>query len=240
MNPATQAVANSNLLFVLCAAVILIVVIQAAVFLFKAWNRGGALGISSETRKKVITNSAVFSVVPSIPIIIVLSTLIPTLGMYLPWLRLSVVGSAMYENMAADTTVKTFGLYGISDPGMTPSIFLSVAWVMTLGVISYPLINALFLKRYTGGLAKMKQKGGFIQVAIPAMFVGLIGPMAVPSIVNFENPAGIAAIVIAGISVLSMNKIAEKTKVASFKEFSFPLSMVIGMVSAAVINNIFA
>jgi len=141
--------------------------------------------------------------------------------------------------MAADTTVKTFGLHGIADSAMTPSIFLSVVWVMTLGVISYPLLTALFLKKYTTGVEKLKQGGGFIQVAIPALFVGLMGPLVFPTLLNFENPAGIASVFVAGASALAMEKFAGKLGLTWMREFSFPLSMLMGMAAAIVYSNIF-
>ena len=43
---------------------------------------------------KVVKSSALFSVVPSLPIIISYMILMPVLGKFFAWLRLSVIGSA--------------------------------------------------------------------------------------------------------------------------------------------------
>jgi len=240
MNSETLTVSNSNLMLLVCAIPIILVTVQAFLFLSKALKRADELGISKETRKKVIETSAVFSIVPSLPIIIVLAVLMPTLGKFLPWLRLSVIGSAMYENMAADLTVKGFGLSGIADSGMTPSIFVSVAWVMTLGAVSWPLINILFLKGYDKGLKKMEKKGGFMVVAVGSLFVGMMAVLGIPHLVNFQNMVGITSVIIAGIFVLLLDKISGKSGIAWLKDFSFPLSMVIGMVSAIPLSLLFA
>lgn len=57
------------------------------------------------------------------------------LGRYFPWVRLSVVGSAAYEGMAADLAAQSMGLQGFADPEMTPNIFIIIMLVMTIGII---------------------------------------------------------------------------------------------------------
>ena len=240
MNPVTSQFLNSPLMFILCLIPIVIVLFQAVMFLLKAWNEADKIGIETSVLKKVVVNSALFSLVPSLPIVIILAVLMPTLGKFFPWLRLSVIGSAFYENMAADMTVKAFGLSGVADTGMTPSIFISVAWVMTLGIISYPLLSIFALKGYDRKMTKMKSKGGFIEVAIPAMFLGLLAVLGVPYLVNFKNPTAITTVIVAGIFVIIMDKLAAKTGVKALKDFSFPISMVIGMASAILFSSIFA
>ncbi|HAK47178.1 MAG TPA: DUF5058 domain-containing protein [Spirochaeta sp.] len=238
MNTETAAVANSGLMLLLCTIPIVIVTIQAIIFLVRAYREAGNMGISVETRKKVILNSAVFSIVPSLPIIIIMAVLMPALGKYLPWLRLSVIGSAFYENMAADMAVKAFGLSGIADTGLTPSIFVSVTWVMTLGVLMYPLANIFFLKRYDRGIKQMQSKGGFMVKAIPAMFLGLMAAYVGPYIANYKNYMTIVAVAASGILVFSLSAIAKKSGQSWLNEFSFPLSLVGGMAAAIILTPI--
>lgn len=238
MNSETSAVANSFLMLVLCFIPILIITIQAIVFLIRAWREAGNMGISKQVRKKVITNSAIFSLIPSLPIIIIMAVLMPALGKYLPWLRLSVIGSAMYENMAADIAVKSFGLSGIADSGLTPSIFVSVAWVMTLGVIMYPLANILFLKKYDSGIKKAQAKGSFIEKAIPAMFIGIMALYVGPYLVAFDNILIITTVITSGAFVFLFEYIGKRSKAKWLKEFSFPLAMLTGMISAALLSPI--
>ncbi|MDR1649396.1 MAG: DUF5058 family protein, partial [Synergistaceae bacterium] len=128
-------VANSSLMFFLCFAVIVFVLLQAVLFIRLAWRRGAELGIERATMKKAMTNAAVFSIVPSLPIVVMLTVLTFNLGKYFPWLRLSVVGSAAYENMAADMVAKASGLAGIADPGFDLPIFTMAMWVMSVGII---------------------------------------------------------------------------------------------------------
>ena len=59
-------------------------------------------------------SSAIFSIIPSLPIIVSYLLLVPALGRYFPWLRLSVVGSAVYETMVANMAAEAFGLESIT------------------------------------------------------------------------------------------------------------------------------
>ncbi len=240
MNTETNLVANSGLMFILCLIPIVIIAIQAVVFLIRAYREAGNMGITAATRKKVIINSAVFSIVPTLPIILIMAVLMPALGKYLPWLRLSVIGSAFYENMAADMAVKAFGLTGIADTGMTPSIFISVAWVMTLGVLMYPLANIFFLKSLDKGFKKMKSKGGFLAKITPAMFLGLMAAYGGSYVANYQNYLSIVAILTSGVLIFLLGAIAKKSGQKWLNDFSFPLALIGGMAAAIIVSSIAA
>ena len=86
-------VANGFVVFLLCFIVIAYVMFQAVLFMRKAWRQGLALGMSREIMWKTIRSSGIFSIIHSLPILIVLVVLMPNLGRFFPWLRLSVIGS---------------------------------------------------------------------------------------------------------------------------------------------------
>src|SRR5690625_5909705 len=83
-------IANGSLLFILCALTIGVVAIQSIFFIFVAWRRGKEVGLTKKVMRRTVTNSAIFSVVPSLPIIVMMLELSQALGRYFPWLRLSV------------------------------------------------------------------------------------------------------------------------------------------------------
>ena len=94
-------IANSSVMAMLCGFTILVVLLQPILFLILGFRRGRELGMSDMEMREAAVSSAVFSIFPSLPIIISYLILVPSLGRYFPWLRLSVVGSASYETMAA-------------------------------------------------------------------------------------------------------------------------------------------
>lgn len=102
--------ANSPLMAVLCGLTILIVLLQPVIFMAAAFKRGKELNMTKEEMKEAARSSAIFSIIPSLPIIVSYLLLVPALGRYFPWLRLSVVGSAVYETMVANMAAEAFGL----------------------------------------------------------------------------------------------------------------------------------
>ena len=94
---------NHPILFVLAGVIILAVLGQSVFFLLKAWKRGVAIGMGKEKLKKIAMTAAVFTIAPAVAIVISVITLSKDLGIALPWLRLSVVGSLSYETIAASS-----------------------------------------------------------------------------------------------------------------------------------------
>ena len=233
------SIANSNLLFFICLIPIVIVIIQSIMFLRLSRKEAKNLNIPDETIKKVIANSAIFSIVPSLPILITLAILMPVLGKFIPWLRLSVIGSAMYESMAADMTIKSVGLGGLGAAELTPTVFVGIIWVMTLAILVSPVLNVVLLKSYDSKLKSFRKSGGFMAAAVGSLFIGMLAIMGVPTLFNFKNPVGIGVSVISGVVIILFDRIAKATGNKVLSEFSFPLSMVIGMVSAIFLVKLF-
>lgn len=232
-------VANSPLMFALCALTIGFVLLQALLFLQLAWRRGAEIGLEKTVMKKAMVNSALFSVVPSLPIIIMLMVLSVPLGRYFPWLRLSVVGSATYESMAADATAKAAGLAGITDPGFNLTIFTTALWVMTMGIIWGIVFNIFFMRSLDKFSKKAKASNNrFVPIFSAALFMGMISLMTAPYVVNTRNVTGIIAIITSGITVLLCGQAAKATKIMAISEFSLPISMIFGMVAAIFYTHV--
>lgn len=232
------SLANSTTLFFIVLIPIVIAVTQAILFLRLGLSEAKNMEIPVHTLKKVMVSSAIFSIIPSLPIILTLAILMPVLGKFIPWLRLSVIGSAMYESMAADMTIKSFGLSGLGDMNLNPSIFVSIVWVMTLAILVGPTLNMLLLKSYDKKLRSFRSSGGFLGLATGALFIGMLSLMGIPILMNFANPLGMIAVVTAGAAVLILDRAAKKTGNRTIGEFSFPLSMIIGMASTILAARI--
>lgn len=227
--------ANSSTMAILCGITILIVLLQPVLFLFAAVKRAKELNMSREELKEAATSSAVFSIIPSLPIIISYLILVPSLGRYFPWLRLSVVGSASYETMAANMAAEAFGLESISVPDIPVDVFVCIVFVVTVGILGGNIFNVFFLKTYDKKVESLKTKNAkLVPVITTAMFLGLYGTMSAPHITNFTNIPAVTAIAGAGIAALIFDRLARKVK--RLKEFAFPLSMIVGMLASCVVN----
>ena len=101
---------NHPILFVIAGFIITVVVAQSAFFLVRAWRRAVELGMSKSVLKKTVTSAAVFTIAPAVSILVGVLVLSKKLGIALPWLRLSIIGSLSYETVAAETTIEQIDL----------------------------------------------------------------------------------------------------------------------------------
>ncbi|NLY44847.1 MAG: DUF5058 family protein [Tissierella sp.] len=232
-------IANGNLLFLLTGLTILVVLLQSLLFINKGTKRAKELGIEKEIINKTITNSAIFSIIPSLPIIVMLLALSVPLGRYFPWLRLSVVGSAVYESMAANVAVVSMGLKDISDPNLTPTIFGVVLWVMSLGIIWGIVFNIFFLGKLDQYTKKAKAtKNAFIPIFSGALFSGMLAVLSVPYVANTKNITGIVSFASAGIAAIIFQKIGKNPKYKVINEFSLPIALIVGMAASIIQVNL--
>ena len=138
-------IANSPLMFVLCSIVILFVVVQAVLFMRRAWKHGTEIGLDKGIMKSTVTGSALFSIVPSIPILIILVMLMSVLGNHFGCACRSSAPAPM-KNVAANIAARSFGLLSYTDEGYTSSIFVATMWAMSICIL-YELLLVIFLGR---------------------------------------------------------------------------------------------
>jgi len=148
---------NHSILYVFAGIVIVFVLGQSIFFLLKARKRAVELGISKKIIRGTITGSALFTVAPAIAILLGLISLSRFLGIPLPWMRLSVLGALTYELPAAASVAKILNL-PMDQSVAAPSVYISIAVVMTVGILSGILIILFFQKKMQARLKRMKEK----------------------------------------------------------------------------------
>ena len=118
---------NHPILYLLAGAIILAVLAQSLFFLAKAWKRGLQLGMEKAKLRRIAVTAAVFTVAPAVAIVISVMTLAKDLGVPLPWLRLSVVGSLSYETIAAANAESAMGLTFGQTSGLTATQYVTIS-----------------------------------------------------------------------------------------------------------------
>lgn len=229
-------VANSSVMAVFCGLAILVVLVQAVLFFRTAWKQALQLGFTKSDLMKVVKSSAVFSVVPSLPIIISYMILLPALGKFFPWLRLSVIGSATYETLAANMAVTSFGFDSLGSADFSPDVFGSLLWVVTLGVFLSSM-SALLLKRFDVKMKSVTESPNSFGKVIPnIMFLGMMATLSAPYLVDVGNFPSVAAIVVSAAVMIGLNALGKRYP--ALKEFAFSLSMIAGMASACLVTGL--
>ena len=153
-------IANSWWMYLLGAVICLYVLGGAIFFILRSYKRAKEIGMDTKLLKKTIIDSALFSLLPSISILIGLFALSGILGVPFPWIRLTVIGALHYEATAASVP------YGeVVLASLTAKQFVTIAFVMTLGIISGPLFCFFGFKFYDKKvLSKLKKKESTTEV----------------------------------------------------------------------------
>ena len=245
---------SSAPLYLITGAIILYVVAMSVFFLVRAWKAGVAIGMDKVKLRRAVTSSVTFSVLPSVSILLGVIALSGSLGIPLPWLRLSVVGALHYETSVADIAAKAIGLSGLNAAEMTARAFTTIALLMTVGIIWGVVCVALFGKSYTKKLRGrgVKKPGGrsFGDDAMTAMFIGLITAYMgsyIGQLIQLKGGTLVCTgqylqLVAMGFSALAMavfTHFAEKKKMTWLDNFSIAGSMLVGMAAAVICEMIF-
>lgn len=237
---------NAGSFYLLVALILAFITMMCFVFLIKSYRAGLKLGIDKKVLKKTITASATFTMLPSISILLGVIALSGSLGVPFSWLRLSVVGALQYELNVAEIAAQSIGLSGLRVDEMSMGAFVTIALVMTVGIVGGIVCCILFLKKYLGKIQKAPKKEsngkpGFGAHATTAMFVGLcaayIGSYigkAVPREGSDWMPLFVAAVAAAVMAVFEY--FIQKKGKAALENFSLAASMLIAMAAAVVVQ----
>lgn len=240
---------SDKFMYVLGALVVVFVVAQSVFFLVRAWKRGKALGLSTDALKKTVSSSALFTVAPAIAILATVLTLSGALGMVLPWIRLTVIGAITYEVPAADAAIEAFGsTAGLSQEVTDPTVFATIAWVMTLGSIMPLILVPFMLKKIQKGLGKVAAKNGkWADVMSAAAFIGLISAFIGRAVaasgdkVVIGDGAGvmsIAALLSSMLFMFILQKLADCFNLKWLQPFAMPFSMILAMVVVMILAQV--
>ena len=236
---------NSPILFFMVGTIIAVVLAQSIFFLVKAWKRGIALGMDKKKMKRIAITASVFTIAPAIAIVISVIVLAKDLGIALPWLRLSVVGSMSYETIAATNTESAMGLTFGKTTGLTASQYVTIASVMTLSImVGIWLVPAICKKLQNGMINLEKRDKKWSDIFSSAMFIGMIaafvGYVFCDVSMIFEGSAvGFIPVCVMAVSAIVMclsGVLVKLLKARWISDYALPISLVAGMASAIPIT----
>ena len=166
---------NHPILFVMVGILIAVVLGQSVYFLAKALRHSKALGMDQTKIKKTIKTAAIFTIAPAVAIVISVITLSKKLGLALPWLRLSVVGSMSYETIAANNALSALGQSLGSNAPLTAQQFVNVLLVMTISIMmGIWLVPAIGKKLQNGMESLGKRDAAWADIFQNSLFIGMI------------------------------------------------------------------
>lgn len=246
---------DDPIMYVLYGIVLAFIIALAVFYLVTSILRAKKLGMDMVKVKKVITSSVSFTILPAIGIALGIVTLVGSLGVAFPAIRLSVIGSLQYETQMADgaATAIAGSLGDLMANGMTAKDMVTIATVMTIAIMSGPILVLIFYRRLQSkvGVLLTKTAGGGVkkggvnlgELIFQVTFIGMtIGYLAM-SITSWSGNAkyidayyNFIALIIAMILMYVFDLLITKFNVKWLDSFATPLSMIIAMAVVAIIS----
>ena len=239
---------NHPILFLLAGILVAVVLAQSVYFLVKALKRSREIGMDQVKIRKTIKTAAIFTIAPAVSIVISVITLAKSLGIPLPWLRLSVVGSLSYEAIAASNAVSAMGLELGKISALSAQQFVNISLVMTISILVGIWLVPLIGKKLLGGMTKLEAKDKkWSEIFQNAMFIGMIAAFLGFVFSDFSmlwNPVegiaptvGLIPVCVMAVSALVMVGLGLAMKKWKWLgDYALPISLVLGMASAIPIT----
>ena len=240
---------NHPILFILAGFLVAVVLAQYVFFLLKALKRSREIGMDQEKIRKTIKTAAIFTIAPAVSIVISVITLSKSLGLPLPWLRLSVVGSLSYEAIAASNAVSAMGLTLGKIESLTAQQFVNITLVMTISIMMGIWLVPAIGKKLLSGMTNLENRDKkWADIFQNAMFIGMIaaflgfvfcdfGRLWIPG--DYAPTSGLVPVAVMGVSALVMvvcGLLMKKPKFAWLGDYALPLSLIVGMIAAIPIT----
>lgn len=232
--PAYMDVANSNWLWISATPVVLMVLLQAGLFLRRAWKNGQEMGLSDDQLRSGLKTGIISAIGPAIAVLAAMLALIATIGGPVAWMRLSVIGSVAFELPAAEIGISQLG-YGFGDDGITETAFATSVWTMTLGGIGWLLVVAVG----TPHMEKARERivGGrdtLLPIVTSGAMLGAFAYFVSGEITSGAPETGSAAV--GGLVMLALLKIADEKDVQWIREWALGSAMAVGLVVGTAIH----
>lgn len=236
---------KSPLLLVLVIIGLLYIVGFSLIYLKKAYAHCLELGITKEELKKVIKSSLVFSIVPSLSIVVGLFVLISVLGVVWSWWRLSVIGSLSYESMISSSVASAlkFATNAEMLDQATGSQFGVVMILMSIGMLSGFLILIPFGKKLSlsvnkANVANQDEKKTSWKHVLSGVFMLCMFAVYIPVLLIGDTIQ--ALVMVTGLVIaVALGILAKNPKLKWLNGFIMAFSMLGGMISSLLWTQLF-
>ena len=251
---------NHPLLYIMAGLLVAVVLGQSVFFLVKAYRRGIQLGMDRKKIQKTMLSAAIFTIAPAVAIVISVMTLSRKLGIPMPWLRLSVVGSMSYETVAANNALSAIGQSLGSAQALTAQQYVNVLLVMTISIMMGIWLVPVIGKKLQKGMEGLSNRDAkWADTFQNALFIGMIAAFlgfVFCDVARLWDPAsrvvkqtvdgvttetavsatsGLIPVCVMGVSALVMvicGLLMRRPKLKWLSEYALPISLILGMAAA--------
>jgi len=244
-----MSIANSPAMWIACGIPVLFVIFQAVLFLREARNAGKQMGLTQVQMKNAMRSSAVTSIGPSIVVLSGMLSLLVTVGAPMGWMRLSMIGSVMFESIAAGLGTSAVGVTLGTDPMTSEALGMAI-WTMILCSIGWVIFATFSASRMDKIEVRLsKGNAGTLTTIASCAIIGVFSAMCASHlikpaylIVQAADAAEVGgawknclACVLGAIIMYVLNTLAAKKEIGWLKEWALTITIIAAMVITAII-----
>lgn len=242
-------IANSWIMWVACSVPVAVSVIQALLFAKGAYSAGKKIGLSDKQMKKAMKSSAITSIGPSIVVLSGMLSLLVSVGGPIGWMRLSMIGSVMFESIAAGLGTAAVGVTLGTDTLTTEALAMAL-WTMILcsiGWVLFGTFSANKMDKIQGKLAggNANTLSAIANAAIIGVFCAMVASylskplynliLSADSATIYSNAKGALACILGAVIMFVLTTIANKKNLGWLREWSLTITILGAMIITAIV-----
>lgn len=242
-------IANSCWMWIACGIPVLLVIAQAVLFARGAYSAGRTLGLTEAQMKSAMKSSAITSIGPSIVVLSGMLSLLIAVGGPTGWMRLSMIGSVMFESIAAGIGTSAVGVTLGSDTLTREALGMAI-WTMVLCSTGWVLF-ATFSADHMDTVKNIISRGstGMLTTIAASAIIGVFSSMSAnylssPMVAALKD-ASPKAMAAAGHNALAcilgaaimfvLTTIADRKDIHWLREWSLAITIVAAMIITALV-----
>ncbi|MCD8196595.1 MAG: DUF5058 family protein [Lachnospiraceae bacterium] len=224
---------NSAVMWVACGIPVVLVLAQAIIFARKAYQAGPKLGLTQKQMKAGMRSSAITSLGPSVVILSGMLSLLVTMGGPVAWMRLSLIGSVMFESLAAGFGTASVGVE-LGSTGMTELAYTMGLWTMILCSIGWVIFATLTADQMEKVQKKVTGSNPALLTALSsAAVIGAFSSFCAQNIVKVNKNT--IAVILGGLIMFVMMKICETKQIKWLRDWALTFAILGSMIITALL-----
>ena len=226
-------IANSLPMWLACGVAVVLVIAQALIFIKKAMDAAPKVGLTKEEVNKAVKSSALTSIGPSIVVLSGMLSLLVTVGGPMAWMRLSFIGSVMFESIAAGIGTGSVGVQlGVDE--LTPLALTMAVWTMIIGSVGWIIFSTFAADKMDKIQAKLagSNPAGLTIISSGAI-IGVFAAMVGQKLVALDKNA--LATVLGAALMFVMMQLTKSEKYAKLREWNLTIAILVAMIITAII-----
>ena len=180
-----KSVMNSPGMWVASSIMVIVVVVQSALFLREGFKAADALGMPRSTVAKGMRAAMITAIGPSLGPVVILLALLAVLGGPTTWMRMNDIGAARTELAMSALATKVVGV-DMRSAAFDLKAFSYALWGMALNNAGWMLVALLFVKRMNSAISKMNQKydPAWVKLIMTGAAIGLFASLWSPALIK--------------------------------------------------------